>query len=407
MPLFHYEAKDINNNLRKGYLEAKDKIDLAKRLHNEGFFLIDAFSDKEKSGEKFVNFSSIREIFGISIKEKLFFFRNLQVMVSAGIALPRSIRTLAEQTKNNKFKKALLQTEENLLKGFSLSQSFSYFPEIFPPLIINMVKVGEESGTLETILANLTEHLEKQNQLKNRIIGALMYPSIIILAMIGIGILMLIIVVPKLAETFEELGIELPITTRIVIFAGYSLLNYWYLILFLLVVVVFLFRRLLKTTGGKDFIDEIVLKIPVLGELLKKYYTVEIIRTLSILMRSGVPILNSLEIAGNVALNKHFKDSLEEAKKEVKKGGSLSAALKKSSEFYSDTTIEMFLVGEETGQTGQILEKLTAFYDDEIAQTTQNLSSIIEPILMIIIGAAIGFFAVAMVQPMYSMLGSI
>jgi len=407
MPLFHYEAKDINNNLRKGSLEAKDKIELAKRLHVEGFFLIDAFSNKEKTEEKLKIFSSIREIFGISIKEKLFFFRNFQVMVSAGIALPRTIRTLAEQTKNNKFKKALLQTEENLLKGLSLSQSFSYFPDIFSSLIINMIKVGEESGTLETILANLTDHLEKQNQLKNRIIGALMYPSIIILAMIGIGILMLIIVVPKLAETFEELGIELPITTRIVISTGFLLLNYWYLLLFLLVVVFFIFRHLLKTTRGKDFIDEILIKIPILGELLKKYYLVEIIRTLSILMRSGVPILNSLEIAGNVALNKHFKDSLEEAKKEVKKGGSLSAALKKSSEFYSDTTIEMFSVGEETGQTGQILEKLTDFYDDEIAQTTQNLSSIIEPILMIIIGAVIGFFAVSMIQPMYSMLGSI
>jgi type IV pilus assembly protein PilC len=407
MPLFHYEAKDINNNLRKGSLEAKDKIELAKRLHGEGFFLIDAFSNKEKTEEKLKIFSSIREIFGISIKEKLFFFRNFQVMVSAGIALPRTIRTLAEQTKNNKFKKALLQTEENLLKGLSLSQSFSYFPDIFSSLIINMIKVGEESGTLETILANLTDHLEKQNQLKNRIIGALMYPSIIILAMIGIGILMLIIVVPKLAETFEELGIELPITTRIVISTGFLLLNYWYLLLFLLVVVFFIFRHLLKTTRGKDFIDEILIKIPILGELLKKYYLVEIIRTLSILMRSGVPILNSLEIAGNVALNKHFKDSLEEAKKEVKKGGSLSAALKKSSEFYSDTTIEMFSVGEETGQTGQILEKLTDFYDDEIAQTTQNLSSIIEPILMIIIGAVIGFFAVSMIQPMYSMLGSI
>ena len=407
MPLFHYEAKDINNNLRKGSLEAKDKIELAKRLHGEGFFLIDAFSNKEKTEEKLKIFSSIREIFGISIKEKLFFFRNFQVMVSAGIALPRTIRTLAEQTKNNKFKKALLQTEENLLKGLSLSQSFSYFPDIFSSLIINMIKVGEESGTLETILANLTDHLEKQNQLKNRIIGALMYPSIIILAMIGIGILMLIIVVPKLAETFEELGIELPITTRIVISTGFLLLNYWYLLLFLLVVVFFIFRHLLKTTRGKDFIDEILIKIPILGELLKKYYLVEIIRTLSILMRSGVPILNSLEIAGNVALNKHFKDSLEEAKKEVKKGGSLSAALKKSSEFYSDTTIEMFSVGEETGQTGQILEKLTDFYDDEIAQTTQNLSSIIEPILMIIIGAVIGFFAVYMIQHMYSMLGSI
>lgn len=323
MPLFHYEAKDINNNLRKGSLEAKDKIELAKRLHGEGFFLIDAFSNKEKTEEKLKIFSSIREIFGISIKEKLFFFRNFQVMVSAGIALPRTIRTLAEQTKNNKFKKALLQTEENLLKGLSLSQSFSYFPDIFSSLIINMIKVGEESGTLETILANLTDHLEKQNQLKNRIIGALMYPSIIILAMIGIGILMLIIVVPKLAETFEELGIELPITTRIVISTGFLLLNYWYLLLFLLVVVFFIFRHLLKTTRGKDFIDEILIKIPILGELLKKYYLVEIIRTLSILMRSGVPILNSLEIAGNVALNKHFKDSLEEAKKEVKKGGSL------------------------------------------------------------------------------------
>ena len=407
MPLFQYEAKDTNNNSRKGYLEAKDKIELAKKLHNEGYFLISAVSDKEQAADRFGIISSVREFFGISVKDKLFFFRNFQVMVSSGIALPRSIRTLAEQTQNKKFKNALFQIEENLLKGISLSRCFSYFPEIFSSLITNMIKVGEESGTLETILASISEHLEKENQLKNKIISALMYPSIIILAMMGIGVLMLVVVVPKLAATFEELEIELPITTKIVIAVGYFLLNYWYLFLILLAAVVFLVRRLLKTPKGRNFLEDILFKIPLLGDIIKKYYTAEILRTLSILIRSGVPILNSLEIASNIAQNKKFKNSLEETKEEVKRGGSLSASLKKYPEIYPYTVIEMFSVGEETGQTGQILEKLTAFYDDEIAQTTQGLSSIIEPILMIIIGAAIGFFAVSMIQPMYSMLGSI
>jgi len=406
MSIFKYEARDIKNNIKKGFLEAKDRMELAKKLHKKGYFLISAFNEKEEIKDIKI-FSSFQGLFGVSIKEKLFFFRNLEVMISAGISLPRSIRTLADQTENKKFKEALSQIEERLLKGFTLSQCLGDFPNIFSPLIINMIKVGEESGTLEVILGNLTEHLEKQHQLKSRIISSLMYPFIIILSMMGIGILMLVVVVPKIAETFEDLGIELPITTQIVIKLGYFFLNYWYVVLFLFIFITFVFYRLIKKKKGKDFMDRFLLKIPILNEILKKYYTVEIIRTLSILIRSGVPILNSLDIVENVALNNQFKESLSSAKEEVKRGGSLSEAFKKYRNLYTGTTIEMFSVGEETGKTGEILEKLTDFYDDEIAQITQNISTIIEPILMLIIGAVIGFFAVSMVQPMYSMLGSI
>lgn len=406
MPLFRYEAKNTNNDMRTGFLEARDRMELSKKLHGQGYFLISAHNEKEKIKDSKI-FSSFQGFFGVSTKEKLFFFRNLEVMISAGVSLPKSIRTLVDQTENKKFKKALLQIEEKLLKGFTLSQCFGGFSNIFSPLIVNMIKVGEESGTLEVILENLTEHLEKQYQLKSKIISSLMYPFIIILAMIGIGILMLVVVVPSIAETFEDLGIVLPITTQIVIKLGYFFLNYWYVVLFLFVFTTFFLYRLIKTRTGKNFIDGILLKTPILNEILKKYYTVEIIRTLSILIRSGVPILHSLDIVENVALNNQFKKSLSKAKEEVKRGGSLSESFKKYGNLYTNTTIEMFSIGEETGKTGEILEKLTDFYDDEIARTTQNISTIIEPVLMLIIGAVIGFFAVSMIQPMYSMLGSI
>lgn len=407
MPLFHYQAKNIEGKEKSGILEAKSKSELAKILHEQGFFLISASVEEEKRAEGFKIFKFLEKIRGVSLKEKLFFFRNLQVMISAGISLPRSIRTLAGQSQNKKFQKILYQIEEKLIKGYSLHKSFSLFPDVFSPLTVNMIKVGEESGTLETILENLTDHLEKRYQLRNRVIGALIYPAVIVIAMIAIGILMLVIVVPKLAAIFEELNIELPATTRAIIGLAEFILNYWYLVLGFFTVLGLVFRWFIKTEKGKDILDRFLLKTPILGNLLKKYYTVDIIRTLAILIRSGVPILNSLAITEGVASNKFFKKSLKEAKKEVKRGKSLALTLRKYSDLYSATVVEMLLVGEETGKTAEILEKLADFYDQEVNRIAQNLTSIIEPVLMLFIGAIVGFFAVSMIQPIYSLLGGI
>jgi len=406
MSLFQYLAKNIKGEEKKGVLEAKDKIELAKILHEQGFFLVKASSEIEKKDKR--NFLVFLEKFRrIPLKEKLFFFRNLQVMVSAGISLPRAIRVLAHQTSNQRFKKVLLEIEENLLKGYSLSQSFAGFPDVFSTLTTNMIKVGEESGRLEFVLKNLSEHLEKEYQLRNRVLGALLYPAVIISAMVGVGILMLVVVVPKLAAVFKDLGVELPFTTRLIIKIGYLFLDYWYLFVLFFLFLLFCFHWFIKTKKGRGILDKMLLKIPVISGLLKKVYIVEIIRTLAILIRSGVPILQSLSITEEVARNKYYKNSLREAKEKVQKGKSLAEALEKYSYLYSNTVIEMLKVGGETGKTDEILEKLANFYDEEVSRVTQNLSSIIEPVLILLIGAVVGFFAVSMIQPMYSLLGQI
>ncbi|MDO8265059.1 MAG: type II secretion system F family protein, partial [Candidatus Parcubacteria bacterium] len=303
------------------------------------------------------------------------FTRNLQVMVSAGIALPRSLKTLSGQTKNEKFKDALNKISDKVVKGNSFSESLKDHSDIFPEFFYSMVKVGEESGTLEDVLKNLINQMEKEYALKAKIIGALIYPSVIISAMVGIGILMMVMVVPTLAKTFEELGVELPFTTRIIIGTAEFITERWYVFIGLLGGFGFLFYSLMKTNKGRKYFDRISLKLPVVSDLIKKTNTAGIIRTLSALIASGIPIVRALEIISATVSNSAFKNTLIEAIEKVRKGEKLSDSLSSYTDLYPQTVIQMMEVGEETGQTAEILEKLATFYEDEVSRSTQNLTA--------------------------------
>ncbi|GAI23736.1 unnamed protein product, partial [marine sediment metagenome] len=219
MPLYHYIAKSLKGEEKSGTAEAKDTHQLARTLKDQGFILIKAFLEKEKSKKERLDIS-IPFLSGVSLTEKMMFTRNLQVMISAGLPLPRSLQTLANQTKSKKFKRALLEIREKVIKGSNFSNSLAEYPDIFSELFQNMIKVGEEAGNLDEVLKILSQQMEREHELKSKIQGALMYPAVIICAMIGIGVLMLVMVIPKLAETFEELAIELPLTTKLVIGLG-------------------------------------------------------------------------------------------------------------------------------------------------------------------------------------------
>ena len=270
-----------------------------------------------------------------------------------------------------------------------------------------MIKVGEESGTLEDVLKVLTEQMEREHDLRSKILGALMYPAVILGAMAGIGVLMLIMVVPKLAETFKELDVELPATTRLVIFLGNFLAEKWYLAILIIVAIVILIRLAARTKQGKKLIDKTILKIPLISSLVKKTNSVYTTRTLSSLITAGVPIVRSLEIVSQSLSNFYFREALKNAAEKVRKGGKLSESLLPYQNIYPSLVLEMVAIGEETGETSAILGKLADFFEEEVTNITKNLSSVIEPILMLIIGGVVGFFAVSMVQPMYSMLGAI
>ena len=406
MAKFFYEARSLKGEPKSGILEAKDKHELARNLRQEGYLLISATLEGEEIKKRKFEIA-IPFLSRVGLKEKMFFTRNLRVMIASGLPLPRSLKILSEQTKNQKFREAIRDVDEQITKGESFSQALSRHSDIFSELFQNMIKVGEEAGTLEEVLKVLTEQMERENEMKSKIMGAMIYPAVIVAAMTGIGILMLIMVVPKLAETFKELNIELPPTTKLVIFLGTFLAEKWYLMILIIIVFLILFRMALRTKAGKNLIDGLTLRLPIISPIIKKTNSASTTRTLSSLIVAGVPIVRSLEIISRSLGNIYFRKAMQDAAEKVRKGEKLFEALKPYQNLYPLLVLQMIEIGEETGETSTILSKLADFYEEEVTNTTKNLTAIIEPVLMLFIGGVVGFFAISMVQPMYSMLQAI
>lgn len=407
MPRYQYIAKNFSGEIKKGVIEAPNEKDASGSLRRDGFLLISINPEDVSSKSKSDILRFLPFLNKVSLTDKLMFTRNLLVMVKAGISLPRAIRILSKQAKSNTFKKVLFEIAEEITKGDDLSDCLEKRSEIFSHLFCSMVRVGEESGTMEDVLKVLINQMEKDHELKSKVKGALVYPAVILTAMIGIGIVMLIFVVPKLSETFEEVKMPLPITTQFVVWLGNFLAQAWFLIPVFVAGAYFIFRAIKNSSAGKKAIDRLVLRLPLISPLIKKTNTAYTVRTLSSLIASGVPIVKAMELVGDSLENSLYKIAFKQASEEVKKGAKLADALAKHRDIYAPLVVEMLEIGEETGETSAILEKLAEFFEEEVSNITKNLSSIIEPLLMIVIGIAVGFFAISMMQPMYSMMGAI
>ncbi|MCX6764656.1 MAG: type II secretion system F family protein [Candidatus Nealsonbacteria bacterium] len=403
MPKYFYQATSAQGELQSGVQEAKDESELAKTLRNEGYILVSASLEKKKE-----RFGFLGKLKGISLKDRLFFTRNLRLMIKSGISLPKALSILSAQTGNKKFQEILFKIKEEILKGKKLSEALKNHPATFSELYSSMVEIGEETGNLEDVLNGLSKQMERTYELRAKIKGAMVYPSVIIIAMMGIGVLMMITVVPKLAETFEEIGIELPFTTKVIITAASLMSKFWFLLPLVFLIIILLFKKLLGSSKKRNKkIDGLLLKIPVISSIIKESNIAYTARTLTALINAGVPIIKSLEIVSRTLDNFYFREAMEVSSMEVKKGKKLSDVLKNFPKVYPITFSEMLAIGEETGETADILDKIADFAESEVDSLTKNLSAVIEPIIMIIVGTAVGFFAVSMIQPMYSMLGSI
>jgi type IV pilus assembly protein PilC len=402
MPKYFFIAKSLEGVPLTGIREIKDKIELAKILRQEGYFLVSAvIKEENKKKQLELNLSFFNKV---SLTDKMMFVRNLRVMIGAGLSLNRALEILILQSKNKKLKEILSEIREGVIKGQNFSECLAKYPNIFSEVFQNMIKVGEETGSLEQSLEVLAQQIEKDYKLRSKIKGALMYPIVIICAMIAIGALMLIMVVPGLARTFEGLGIELPITTKFIITISTFLAEKWYLII-LIIIALFVFLRIIfKTKTGKRVIDAFLLRLPIISSLIKKINSTYTLRTLSSLISSGVPIVRSLEIVSGVLGNIYYKTAILKTAEEIKKGKKLSDALMPYQDIYPLIIFQMMKVGEETGETSKILAKLADFFEEEMDNTTKNLSTILEPVLMLIVGAAVGFFVIAMFQPMIQLM---
>ncbi|OGZ96468.1 MAG: hypothetical protein A2847_00270 [Candidatus Sungbacteria bacterium RIFCSPHIGHO2_01_FULL_50_25] len=410
MSTFIYSAAKQNGEAVKGEQEAESKATLASLLKQQGLFLLDA---REK-GAKDTTFGKLNFNIGeiatklkpISIVDKMFFTRNLAVMLGAGLALTKALDALEKQTANGRLKIVIADVKDNIVRGKPFAESLHAHEKIFGELYVNMIEVGETTGKLTLVLRLLAKQIKKDYDLRKRVRGAMIYPAIILSVLIMVGTLMMIYVVPQLTQTILDLGVELPLSTRVIIFISEIISNYILWIILGAAAWGVLFWYSLKTAPGKRIFDTVVLKVPIFGPLINKFNTARFSRILSYLISSGIPIVRSLEITAGVLGNIHFRNAAETAAVEVQKGKQIHQILS-AFPVFQPMVLQMIEVGEETGKISSMLLRLAIFFEDEVSNTTKNLASIIEPILMVVIGIAVGFFAISMLQPIYSSLGNI
>ncbi len=404
MALFEYTVLNKEGNTIKGTMESKDRFSLYHEIKKDGGTVISVSEVKEKS----LLSSQISMPFGNSVKmhDKITFSKNLSKMLDAGLPLTRGLSIMERQSKG-KMKTILSALNDSLSKGNTLSDSMKKYPDVFSSLFVSMVKAGEESGNLSFALANIGEQLEKSYQLTRKIRGALMYPAVILSLMVVIGVLMMVYMVPTLTSTFVGLGIQLPLSTRIIIAISDILKNYFVFIIIGVVVLAVALTYALRTTLGKKIVDNIFIKAPILGEIIKQINSARTARTMSSLLSSGVDIVVAIGITKDVIQNHYYKKVLDEAQASIQKGELISNVFLKHKKLYPLFVSEMVAVGEETGKIGEMLLSVAAFYEDEVDQKTKDMSSVIEPVLMIVIGVAVGFFALSMLGPTYSLADAI
>ena len=339
----------------------------------------------------------------VSLSQKIFFVQQLGIMVRTGISLAVALKTLAEQTSSKKFRRALLDIQAEVEKGNLLSRGLEKYPKIFSNLFINMVKAGETSGKLEDVLKQLYVQMKKDHDIIAKVRGAMIYPAIVITMMIIIGIVMMIYVIPNITGIFKELNVTLPLTTRILIAVSDFSLNHGLWLALGIIILIIAFGIILRSKSGRYYFHLILLHLPVVGKIIKKINIARFCRTMSSLLKTDIPIIQSFEITARILGNVLYREVLAEAKEKVKKGVSINGALLPHPQFFPPVVLQMIAVGEETGSLDEILEESAIFYEDDVAQTMTNLPTILEPVLVVILGIGVGGMAVAVISPLYAL----
>ncbi len=404
MSLFHYKILDKEGKVVEGTAEAKDKFSLYHTLKQDGSTVVSAEEIVNKKGFSSPMFSSF--FGGIKMHNKIVFAKNLSKMIDAGLPVTRGLSILERQSKGN-FKKILTGLIDSLSKGNTFSDSMKNYPAVFSTLFISMVRAGEESGNLSFALQNVGVQMEKSYLLTKKIRGAMMYPAIIISLMLVIGVLMMVYMVPTLTETFIGLGIKLPLSTRIIIAISNFLKSYFVFVIVGTLISAFLVALGIRTSRGKRLLDTVILHTPIISEIVKQINSARTARTLSSLLSSGVDIVVAIGVTKDVIQNSYYKEVLEKIQNVIQKGEQISVVFSENSKLYPLFVGEMVAVGEETGKIGEMLLSVATFYEDEVDQKTRDMSSIIEPVLMIFIGVAVGLFAISMLGPTYSLADAI
>jgi type IV pilus assembly protein PilC len=405
MPVYSYEAVDSKGKKIKAEIEAPTKQDAVNQIHDLGYF---PSNIKEKGGGGGGAIPTARKgggsMFGggVSAKALTAFTSQLSTLQDAGLPIVRSLKILENQMKPGTLKNTLGVVADDVEGGSTFSEALNKHPRIFNKLYVNMVKAGEAGGVLDTILRRLSEFLEKQEKLKRQIMGAMVYPAVVIFVACGIITGIMIFVVPAFEQIFADIGADLPLPTTILINASQLLQNYWFLIPGIPFLFMVLYRFINSTAGGKYTLDSLKLKAPLFGNIIKKSTISQFTRTLGTLITSGVPILEALGICKNAIGNTVVANAVNAVHESIREGETIAEPLAQSG-IFDDLVVNMIDVGEETGELDKMLIKVADNYDNEVEVAVEAMVSLLEPIMIVFMGGAIGFIVVALFLPLIAL----
>lgn len=401
MPLYNYKAVTPEGRHVEGAYEGKDKNEVISKIRSAKQIpikIVEASQSKDVKDLKLTN--------KVKTKDISIFCRQFYTMLNAGVTIVTCLDILRKQTESKKLRKVLDHVYEDVITGSAFSDSVKRHEEVFPSLLVNMIEAGEVSGNLDNIMDRMAFHYEKEYKINNKVKGAMTYPVVLAGLSTIVVIFMLTVIMPTFTGMFEDSGVPLPAPTRLLLAISDTLTGYWYVFVIAIIAFIYGMNRYMKTTKGRMKIDSLKLKIPVVKGTITKIITSRFSRTLSTLMMSGVPLIQALDIVSRVVGNKVVEQGILDTKEEVKKGTSLSAPLQKIGAFPLMLT-QMVEIGEESGSLDDILEKTANFYDEEVEVSIQRLTTMLEPIMIILMAVVIGFIVISMVLPMFDMMNTL
>lgn len=404
MPTFYYEALDKGGKQVRGSIEASNEDTIVEKLRGMGYYPLKVVMQKKKAGDMdLLALPGLRNIFHrVKLKHVMTFTRQLATLIDAGLPIIRSLAILSEQVESVVFKDIIHSISKDIEGGGSLSDAMAKHPKAFDGLYVNMVRAGEIGGVLEAVLNKVAEFLEKRQALIGKVKSAMMYPVVVMTLAIGIVAFILIKIIPKFQDIFQQLGAELPGLTMMLIHMSNALINYTGWVILGIVAIYFIFARINKTREGKFIFDKMKMRMPVLGELLKKVAIVRFAGTLATLITSGVPILQALDIVRDTSGNEVISRAMEKVYQSVKDGETINEPLRESKVF-PPLVCHMVAVGEETGAIDHMLTKVAEAYEREVDDTVNALTSILEPLLIVFLGVIVGVIVVALYLPLFSL----
>ena len=403
MPTFTYTGEDSEGKKVTNTVEADDRFKVYAIARTQGHTVASIEEASKLSVKKYLDMEKINYYLSrVKSDELVMMTRNLGSMITAGLTVSRALSVIERQSTNPRLKGVVKRVVERINQGDPFFEALREFPEVFDDLYVAMIRAGEESGNISESLQTLAIQMERSSNLKKKVKGAMIYPSIVLTVMVVIGILMMIYVMPQITGVFKGMDKELPAATTFLITLSDFMVNYTLVVIGGLIGGVAGFFYFLKTKWGKIASSWLVVRLPIIGNLAKETNSARTARTLSSLLNSGVDVINAINITEEVLQNVFYKEILKEAAERVEKGTALSETFIERKDLYPILVGEMILVGEETGQIAGMLAELAVFYETEVERKTKDLSTIVEPILMVVIGGSVGFFAMALIAPIYS-----